>query len=317
MRPLVAVASRSFSKHPVLRAELAARYPDARFNDAGASLKGSELADFLDGCEKAVLALETVDEALLARLPGLKTISKFGVGLDSFDISAMARHGVRLAWTPGSNSRSVAELALMMALALLRRLPESQADLRAGNWRQLKGSTLAGKVFGLVGLGAVSRELVALLAPFGVRLMAHDPFPDKAFAARSGVALAGLDEVLAQADILSLHAPLMPETRGMIGAARLGKMKASALLINTARGGLVDEAALLSALDAGRLAGAALDVFSVEPLVDQRLLGHPKVLCTPHVGGSTEEAILAMGRAAIAGLDAARDASEFLREGQR
>lgn len=309
----VAVASRSFSKHAVLRAELSARYPGAAFNDAGASLKGEELVAFLSGFGKAVLALEVVDDALLARLPDLKVVSKFGVGVDSFDLAAMARRGVKLAWTPGTNSRSVAELALMSALALLRRIPEATAGLRAGKWTQPKGATLSGKTVGLVGLGAVGRDLVALLAPFGVRVLAHDPAPDRAFAEKHEVRLVALEEVLREADVVSLHLPLTPATRGTLDAARLAMMKPSAVLLNTARGGLIAEDALLDALDAGRLAGAALDVFSAEPPSDARLLAHPKLLATPHVGGSTEEAILAMGRAAIAGLDAARDASEFLR----
>lgn len=308
----VAVASRSFSKHAVLRAELLARWPGARFNDAGASLSGDALADFLAGCDRAVLALERVDEALLARLPELKLVSKFGVGLDSFDLPAMARRGLSLSWTPGTNARSVAELALMMALALLRRLPEAQADLRGGAWRQLKGGTLSGRTFGLLGFGAVARELAGLLAPFSARLLAHDPVPDAAAAKRLGVSLVGLDELLGASDVVSVHIPLLPQTRGLLDAARLGLMKPSAVLLNTARGGLVDEAALLAALDGGRLAGAGLDCFAEEPPSDRRLLGHPKVLATPHVGGSTEEAILAMGRAAIAGLEAGRPAADFL-----
>jgi len=313
MSTRVAVASRSFSKHPVLRAELSARYPKAVFNDAGSSLKGGDLASFLSGCEKAVLALEVVDDALLERLPTLKVISKFGVGVDSFDLAAMARRGVKLAWTPGTNSRSVAELALMSALSLLRRIPEATAGLRAGKWAQPKGTTLTGKTVGLVGLGAVGRDLVALMAPFGVRVLAHEPAPDRAFAEKHGVRLVALEELLRDSDVVSLHLPLTPETRGTLDAARLALMKPTAVLLNTARGGLIVEGALLAALDAGRLAGAALDVFASEPPGEARLLSHPKLLATPHIGGSTEEAILAMGRAAIAGLDAARDAAEFLR----
>ncbi len=309
----VAVASRSFSKNPVLRSELMARYPNAKFNDAGASLKGEALIAFLAGCDKAVLALETVDDALLARLPELKLVSKFGVGLDSFDLKAMANRGVKLAWTPGTNSRSVAELALMSIIALLRRVPEASADLAAGKWGQPKGSTLTGKTVGLVGLGAVGRDLAALLSPFGVKLLAHEPAPDQAAVARHAIRLVPLDELLTHADAVSLHLPLLPSTRNTINAARLALMKPSAVMVNTARGGLVDEDALLAALDAGRLAGAALDAFAIEPPTNPRLTSHPKLLATPHIGGSTEEAILGMGRAAIAGLDAARDASEFIR----
>ena len=313
MSARVAVASRSFSKHAVLRAELLTRYPDARFNDEGSSLNGDALVAFLDGCEKAVLALERVDDFLLARLPKLRVISKFGVGLDSFDLAALSRRSVKLAWTPGSNSRSVAELALMLALGLLRRLPEAQADLRAGTWRQPKGSTLTGKTVGLVGLGSVGREFSALLAPFGTRVLAHDPAPDRAFAQARSVTLVSLSELFAQSDIVSIHVPLSDGTRNIVDAKRLAEMKPTAVLINTARGGLVDEAALLAALDAGHLAGAGLYCFAEEPLKDLRLAAHSKILATPHLGGSTEEAIVAMGRVAIAGLDAAKDASEFLR----
>lgn len=309
----VAVASRSFSKHAVLRSELASRYPNAKFNDAGASLKGEELVSFLAGCDKAVLALETVDDALLSRLPALKLISKFGVGLDSFDLRAMTARGVKLAWTPGTNSRSVAELALMAMIALLRRVPEASSALARGTWGQPKGSTLTGKTVGLVGLGAVGRDLAALLGPFNVTMLAHEPAPDQAAVARHAIRLVSLDELLAQSDAVTLHLPLAPSTRNTIDAGRLAKMKPSAVLVNTARGGLIDEDALLAALDAGRLAGAALDAFAVEPPTDPRLASHPKILATPHIGGSTEEAILAMGRAAIAGLDAGRDASQFIR----
>lgn len=312
MSPKVAVASRSFSKHPTLRAELAAKYPDARFNDEGSSLKGDALVSFLDGCEKAVLALEKVDDALLSKLPALKVVSKFGVGLDSLDIPALAKRGVKLAWTPGTNSRSVAELALMSMLSLLRRVPESSADLRAGTWRQLKGGTLSGRTVGLIGLGAVARDLVLLLAPFGVTILAAEVSPDRAFAEKHGVRLVSLDDLLSSSDAVSVHVPLLPSTRNLLDAAKLARMKPTAVLVNTARGGLVDENALLAALDAGKLAGAALDAFATEPATDARLLNHPKLLATPHIGGSTEEAILAMGRAAIAGLDAARDAAEFL-----
>ncbi len=313
MSSRVAVASRSFSKHPVLRAELESRYPGTRFNDEGVSLKGDGLIAFLEGCEKAVLALEVVDDALLSRLPALTVISKFGVGLDSFDIPALAKHSVKLAWTPGTNSRSVAELALMSILALLRRLPETMTDMRAGSWRQLKGGTLSGKTVGLVGLGAVGRELIALLAPFGVDVLAHDPAPDRVFAQLHHIDLVSLEDVLRSSDIVSLHLPLLDATRNLINASRLALMKPTAMLVNTARGGLIDEAALVAALDAGRLAGAALDTFAVEPPTDEKLLDHPQILATPHIGGSTEESILAMGRAAIAGLDSACNAAEFLR----
>ncbi|HVE14894.1 MAG TPA: phosphoglycerate dehydrogenase, partial [Elusimicrobiota bacterium] len=268
---------------------------------------------FLAGHEKAILALEPVDDALLAKLPELKVISKFGVGLDGLDLEALERRGVQLAWTGGTNSRSVAELALMMIIALLRRVPAASAELKAGTFRQTKGNTLSGKTVGLVGGGAVGRDLARLLAPFDVRILCSDPAPDHAALNALDIETVELDALLRESDVVSVHAPLTPGTRGLIGAKNLALMKPSAILINTARGGLVDETALKEALKAGKLAGAGLDVFEVEPPKDAELFALPSVLATPHIGGSTEEAILAMGRAAIAGLDAARPARDFKR----
>ena len=260
----VAVASRSFSKHPVLRRELLERYELVTFNDEGLSLKGEALAAFLAGHEKAVLALEPVDDALLAQLPELKAISKFGVGLDGLDLDALERRGVLLSWTGGTNSRSVAELALMMMIALLRRVPALNSGLKTGVFRQEKGGTLTGRTVGLVGGGAVGRDLARLLAPFGARVICHDPAPDRAALKELGIALVPLDELLATSDAVSVHAPLTPRTRGMIGAAQLAKMKASAVLVNTARGGLVDETALKAAL-------------TVEPVRDAVISGRGRV----------------------------------------
>lgn len=293
----VAVTSRSFSRHPVLRAELLERYPETRFNDEGASLRGDDLVAFLGGSTKAITALEPIDDALLERLPELRLISKIGVGTDMIDQAALQRRGVELRVHTGTNSRSVAELVLGFAIALLRHIPEATAELARGEWRQIKGRTLSGRTVGIVGYGHVGRDVAALLAPFGARILAHDVRP------LDDVEQVPLDELLRQADVITLHVALSDETRGMIDAEALALMRSDAVLINTARGGLVDEAALANALREGRLGGAGLDVFATEPPDDPELLALPNFLATPHIGGSTEEAILAMGRAAIAGLD--------------
>jgi phosphoglycerate dehydrogenase-like enzyme len=301
----VAVCSRSFSRHPVLRAELLARYPDARFNDEGRSLAGDELAQFLAGVERAVTALEPVDDALLDRLPDLRVISKVGVGIDMLDLDALARHGVRLSWTKGTNRRSVSELALTLALALSRNLLVANAELRAGGWSQPKGRELSGRTVGIVGFGHVGRDLAKLLEPFGCPVLVHDVVEPRDLPAHASVA-ADLDQLLEESDVVSLHLTLTDETRNLIDASRLALMKADALLINTSRGGLVDEDALADALREGRLGGAGFDVFATEPPGDLALLELPGFIATPHIAGSTEEAILAMGRAAIDGLDSAQ-----------
>lgn len=296
---MIAVTSRSFSRHPVLRQELLDRYEDVRFNDAGLSLRGDELVQFLQGCEKAIVALEPIDDALLERLPELRVISKVGVGLDTVDVAAVERRGIRLAWRPGTNSRSVTELALALVISALRRLPQASEELRRGGWSQPKGTLLSGKTVGIVGFGHAGRDLASLLRPFECRLLVADVQPVD----EPGVEHVELDELLAEADVVSLHVTLDDSTRGLVDRRRLELMKPSAVLVNTARGGLVDEPALAELLREGRLAAAAFDVFALEPPGDSALLGLPNFLGTPHIGGSTEEAILAMGRAAIDGLD--------------
>ena len=303
----VAVASRSFSRHPVLRAELEQRYPGAVFNDSGRSLSGDDLVAFLSGCDRAITALERVDDALLDRLPDLKVLSKYGVGFDMIDLSALARRGIRLGWTGGVNRRSVSELVLAMAIALLRHVPAAHREVLAGTWRQHVGTQLSGKVVGIVGCGHIGKDLTPLLRAFGCTVLACDirDFPD--FYTRHEIRPVSLEQLLTESDVVTLHVPLDDSTRGMISSERLALMKPSAVLINAARGGLVDEAALKMALKSGRLAAAGSDVFAVEPPDDVELLALPNFLVTPHIGGSSEEAILAMGRAAIAGLDSAGD----------
>jgi phosphoglycerate dehydrogenase-like enzyme len=296
---MIAVTSRSFSRHPVLREELLSRYEHVRFNDKGSSLRGDELVAFLQGCDKAIVALEPIDDALLDHLPDLRVISKVGVGLDTLDVAAVERRGIRLAWSPGTNSRSVTELALALAISALRRVPQAADELRRGGWSQPKGTLLSGKTVGIVGYGHAGRDLASLLRPFGCRLLAADVRP----LSEPDVEHVPLDDLLAEADVVSLHVTLDDSTRGLLDRRRLELMKPSAVLVNTARGGLVDEEALADLLREGRLAAAAFDVFALEPPGDSALLGLPNFLGTPHIGGSTEEAILAMGRAAIDGLD--------------
>jgi phosphoglycerate dehydrogenase-like enzyme len=297
---MIAVTSRSFSRHAVLRRELLDRYEEVRFNDDGRSLRGDELVDFLPGCEKAIGALEPIDDALLERLPDLRVISKVGVGLDTVDMDAVARRDIRLAWRPGTNSRSVTELALALAISALRHVPQASNELRRGVWSQPTGTLLSGKTVGIVGYGHAGRDLASLLRPFECRILTADVRAVD----EPEVEHVELDALLAAADVVSLHVTLEESTRGLLDRRRLELMKPSAVLVNTARGGLVDEQALAELLRDGRLAAAAFDVFALEPPGDSELLGLPNFLGTPHIGGSTEEAILAMGRAAIDGLDA-------------
>jgi len=299
----VAVTSRSFSRHPVLRRELLARYPDAVFNDSGLVLAGDALIRFLDGHDKAITGLEKLDAGVFAALPKLKVIAKYGVGFDMIDLAAMARVGVRLGWTGGTNKRSVAELVIALAIALLRHVRNANRAVEAGTWPQFPGRQLSDRVVGVVGCGHVGKDVARLLRAFDCRVLVHDirDFPD--FYRRHGVEPTGLERLLKESDVVTLHLPLDVSTRNILSAARLSLLKPEAILINAARGGLVDEQALKAMLKSGRLAGAACDVFADEPPADLELVRLPNFIATPHIGGAAEEAALAMGRAAIAGLE--------------
>jgi phosphoglycerate dehydrogenase-like enzyme len=304
--PRVAVAARSFNRNPQLRDELRLTYPDATFSDVDEVLDGDALVSFLRGHDCAIVGLERIDERVLSQLPELRVISKYGVGLDGLDIDAIARRGVKLAWMGGVNRRSVSELTLAFAIALFHRVPECETALRRGAWHKVAGRQLTGKTVGIIGCGFVGQDLVRLLTPFQCRVLAHDIRDYPEFYAAHQVTPVGLDELLRRADLVTLHVPLDGSTRRMIGAAQMAQMKKGSCLINAARGGLVDEAALADALERGHLAGAAFDVFEIEPDANPRLLALPTFVGTPHIGGSAFEAQLAMGRAAIDGITTAR-----------
>ena len=311
MRSL-AITSRSFSKHPVLRKEVLKRYPNAKFNDEGLSLNGESLIEFLDGYEKTITALEKIDDSILKLLPNLKVISKYGVGLDMIDLHAMKRNGVNLGWTGGVNKRSVSELVISYSIALLHRTIFANAEVRKGKWYQVKGRQLSDCTVGIIGCGHVGKDLVKLLQPFNCKILANDVLDFKDFYKKYGVTSVGLEELIRKSDIVTLHLPLDKSTQNILDSDKLSLLKNDAVLINLARGGLIDEVALKELLNNNKIAGAALDVFEVEPPVDPSFATMDNVLITPHIGGSTEEAILAMGMAAIEGLDNSKNPLDFL-----
>lgn len=299
----IAVCSRSFSKNQILRQELQSRYKNVSFNEKGIKLDGEALIRFLQGHQMAIIGLEKITAEVLSELPELEVIGKFGVGLDTIDISAMVKYKKKLGWTPGVNKRSVAELVILLALSILRHTQLIRENILDGNWTQKIGGLLSGRTVGIVGCNHVGKEVVKLLQPWGCKFLAHDIVEYQDFNLEYGVTPVGIDELLSNSDIVSLHLPLNTSTRNIISEMRLRLMKPTSILINTARGGLVDELALKDALKSQKIAGAALDVFQSEPPKDFELLNLPNLFATPHIGGSTEEDTLAMGRAAILGLE--------------
>jgi len=307
----VAVTSRSFSKHEGLRNELLNKYPETDFNDFGESLSGQRLVEFLSGHTKAITALEILDKTILSQLPELEVISKYGVGLDMLDLSAMSAMGKKLGWTSGVNRRSVSELTLSFMITALRHLPYCQKEIFAGRYRQIQGRELTGKTIGIIGCGNIGKDLIQILKPFNCTILVNDIVNYAEFYQKHNIQAVSKEELMSRAELVTLHVPLDDSTQRMIGKEELKLMKPESVLINTARGDLVDEKALLEGLKSGQPGAAAFDVLAQEPPEDFELINHDKFIISPHIGGSTEEAIWAMGMAAIVGLDTAREALKY------
>lgn len=304
----IAVASRSFSQHPELRKILLNQYEIVKFNDEGKSLKGKELIAFLKDAEKAIIALEKLDGEILNELPNLKLVSKYGVGLDNIYFKELKERNILLSWTGGVNRRAVAELALSFMMLTLRKAFYGNFAIKDNNWHQVQGYNLTGKTVGIIGLGFIGIELVELLKPFNVAIMANDLHDKSEFAQENNIRLCTKEDIFKEADVITLHIPLTSQTRNIINLESMKKMKPTAVVINTARGGLVNEADLLIALNENIIAGAALDVFAEEPSINAELLHHSHFFATPHIGGSSKEAVFLMGMAAIEGLKTGKTA---------
>lgn len=239
-----------------------------------------------------------VTAELLDGAERLKVIGRAGAGVDNIDVEAATRRGIVVVNAPGGNTFAAAEHTWALILAVARRVPAADASMKRGEWRRAEfmGVEVRGKTLGLVGLGRVGLEVARRALAFDMRVLAYDPYVALDLARRAGVEVVDLRTLLGEADFVSLHTPLTQHTRGMIGREQLRWMKAGAFLVNCARGGLVDEDALLEALEEGRLAGAALDVFAREPAPGHPLALHPRVVATPHLGASTIEAQASVAR---------------------
>lgn len=259
------------------------------------AVHATDVLAYIEGADAVIAgAREPYRRDLLAAASRLRVIARTGVGFDQIDVAAATARGILVATTPGTLERSVADHALLLILASARNLIPMDRAVHAGRWDRIEGIELDGKCLGILGLGRIGREVALRAAGFGLRLLAYDPVPDRAFAEAAGVRLAATwMDVLAEADIVSLHLPYLPELERFVNRDFLRRMRAGSILINTARGALVDEEALYEALLAGHLSAAALDVLAVEPVeARNRLLGLRNVILTPHVSSFTHEAWL-------------------------
>lgn len=296
----VLIGSRSFGQaFPEHLTALAAAGCQVIPNGVGRAYREQELMELLPSMDAIITGTDALTAAVIAASPRLKTIVKHGVGLETIDLDAARSHGVIVSATPASIHDSVADLTLALILALARKIVPAHLEMRVGGWKPFFGIELMDKTLGLVGLGRIGKAVCMRAQGFGMAVIAADPYPDLAFAEMHHVRIVSLDELLATADVVSLHVPAEMVKRTLIGETELTRMKPSALLINTARGQLVDEEALAEALRNGRIAGAGLDVFVHEPPIGSPLLTLDNVVLTPHIGGRTLDGQRRMGEMAI------------------
>jgi D-3-phosphoglycerate dehydrogenase len=285
---------------PALRSELEQTVGDVRYSPEKRPLTAPELTSLVNGIDGWIAGLDEIDASVIAAADTLKVIARYGVGFDRVDVTAATQRGIVVTNTPGANSAAVAELTIGLMLALARRICQANQAVRSGQWPRISGVGLAGKTVGLVGFGSIGREVACRLSTFGCRVLVADPYVSPEAVSGCGAILMSLDELLPASDFVCLHAAATPVTTGMVNESFLRIMKPGAFLVNTARGELIEEAALAQAIESGRLRGAALDCFRKEPPgIEHPLLQLPQVLVTPHTGAHTDEAVNAMGRMAL------------------
>lgn len=306
--PRVAVTLSYFSFFPDLTEELAARYPGTKFPPGRQLLQGDQLTDFLQGCDTAVIGVQRFTREVLERCPELRVISLCSAGVDHIDPALLNEFGIRMWWQPGINRTSVSELALCYMVLALRRVHEFSALLRAGEWTGPRGfgSDLRGRTVGVHGVGHIGKAVIELLQPYGVHILACDRVDISEFSRRfENVEVVSQEALWERSDVVTIHLSRNRSTLGLYDAAALDRLKPGAILVNCARGGMVDEAALAARLQSGHIAAAAFDVFAVEPANGNALLALPNFFGSPHIGATTRESWEKMLRSGMAGIERA------------
>ena len=299
----IAVTSKSFSKNEILIKELEEKFPNAniKLQNGNKSLDEAELVSFLKDIDLAIIGLDPITDFVLKSSPKLKGISKFGVGLNNVDLKACKNRGVSVGWKGGVNKLSVAEMTLGFMLGLSRNLMRSSIQLSRGEWKKNGGFQLSGKTVGIIGVGHIGKEVIRLLKPFNCKILANDIVPIEGVNQDSFI-LSSKEEIYKECDIITLHTPLDASTQNLINIDTMKSFSKSPYIINTARGGIIKEDDISLGLEQGLISGVALDAYEVEPLIKEDLIKNDQVICTPHIGGNSSEAVLAMGRSAIENL---------------
>jgi D-3-phosphoglycerate dehydrogenase len=305
--PRVAVTLAYFDFFPELKAEFAAKYPGTKFRTERRPLTEDELIDYLKGYDTAVIGLDRFTDRVCAALPDLKVISMCSAGADHIDPAVLQKYGIKMWWAAGINKVSVSELAVCFMVFVLRRIHFFASVLKRGEWKGPMGfgADLRGHTVGIHGCGHIGKEVVKLLQPYGVKILACDRLDISEFCKQHGVEVVSAEELWARSDVLTIHLSRNATTIGMYNGAVLDKMKPGSVLINCARGNMVDEAALKVRLESGHIAGAAFDVFAVEPANGNPLLDVPTFFGSPHIGATTRDSWNAMLRSGMRGIEEA------------
>jgi D-3-phosphoglycerate dehydrogenase / 2-oxoglutarate reductase len=290
MKILVTPRSLTAGGHPALDRLVAAGY-QVVLSPAGKQPTQDDLIALLPGCVGYLAGVEPVTGRVLEAAVDLRVISRNGTGVDNIDLEAARRRGIQICRAEGANAEGVAELAVGLLLSLARVIPSSDRGIKSGGWERHRGMELRGKTLGVVGCGKIGRRVAEMAIGLGMNVAVHDVFVKAAFAVSDRFRFASFEDVVSSADAISLHCPPLPNGRPLIDDAVIGKMRRGVLLIDTARYDLLDARAVAAALDDGRIAGLAIDVFDREPPIDNPLIGHERVVATPHIGGFTEESV--------------------------
>jgi len=295
----IAVSVKTFSKNQELVNELLEYFPGSKVNSNSKNLNGEELIKFIIGYEGIIIGLENIDESILKASPSLKVISKYGVGLDNIDFNACNKYGIPVLFEKGVNKTSVAELTLGFFLMLSRNIQSTCSELKSQIWNKSGGVDLTNKTIGIIGVGNIGKEVIRLIKPFNCKILVNDIIDQTDYYRINCLEEVSKEELLANSDFVSVHTPLNPEMYHFFCKSTLSLMKPGSFLINTARGAIINSKDLQWALETKVIKGAALDVYEQEPPLNFDLISMPNLICTPHIGGGSLEAVHAMGRSAI------------------
>lgn len=295
----ITVTSPSFSSNKILQDEIYKYFPHAKLNLDGKRFNQDELIEYIKDADAIIIGLEPINEEVLNQCKNLKMVSKYGVGLNNIDLDACEKRDIAIGWSGGVNKLSVAEMTLGYMLMLCRNLFVTSNQLKSGMWNKSGGFQLSGKTVGIIGLGYIGKEVVRLLKPFGCKILVNDIINQEKFCKENSLIETTKQEIFENADIITLHTPYDESTHNMINSEVFKSMKESAFVINSARGGIINETDLKYALQNKRIAGAAIDAYIEEPPTDTELLSLENLICTPHIGGNSQEAVEAMGMSAI------------------